>query len=898
MADPADDADDDVGLAATEVSDRRLRERPAADPLQRKVARAKIAGALFQTEERVTLGRYHLLELVGSGGMGVVWAAWDPELDRRVAIKLVKATMQAARDRILLEGQALARLSHPNVVPVFDVGVVEQQVYLVMEYVRGKNLRAYCKPPRTVREIVAVYRDAALGLAAAHRAGLIHRDFKPDNAILGDDGRVRVLDFGLARGADPPSATGAGDAATPPTGSALTRGAGTPRYMPPEQAAGGELTAAVDQYALCVSLREALVGREVRPEGAADKEADVPRWLEAICARGTAHEPAARFPSMDELVRALGRDPRTVWGRRIVVTGALGLAAGAFVVGNLRASGADAPRCVGGAAEMDAVWSAPIETALAGRLATLSAFAAEESPTVIANLGRYRASWQTAHRGACLAHDRGELAPQMYERTLVCLARSKFAFAAAVDVLETATAEQLGGALIAATGLPDASRCATDAALSTVALPPPQLADQVAAVAREVEDARMFALASHERAVPAAAAALDHARALGYAPLIARAEVSHGLAAAVTDRDVAATEFDHATTAALAAGDDPLAIEAFARVVFNSATSLATRIDFAARLPVMQPIAIRLGDAARFERALLYMNLGLAANAAGDRGAARTWFETSRVEIADGKLRLNPELAMLPSNYALTVDDPGARDRLIGETIDALAGLVGGTHPLTLKAEALRAMWTRNPARAYELLEPSCKRMQQLHGTTSRTDIGDCAYNLAALAIELDQRDVAHRWFAVSLAHVSPPAPRADLCATMLAVTGGRPAEAVRLAESWLRDHANAEGWMRYFVAEQHLAAGFAHEDLGRPAAAIASYRAALAIFDALMATVPATIARHRTRTQARLARLLAASDPARAAELATAASEWYRAATGYDAEVAALEPIRTAGSR
>ena len=237
-------------------------ERPNSDKLVRAVSRAKIASKLFAKTEQVKLGRYHLLEMVGSGGMGVVWGAWDPELDRRVAIKLVKAEMQAARDRILLEGQALAKLSHPNVVPVYDVGLVDEQVYLVMEWVRGKNLRAYCKEPHTVREILAIYRAAGEGLSACHRAGLIHRDFKPDNAILGDDGRVRVLDFGLARGEVKSTSqmSESGEKVVTPS-SDLTRGAGTPRYMPPEQAAGKELSPAVDQYAFCVSLREALSSR-------------------------------------------------------------------------------------------------------------------------------------------------------------------------------------------------------------------------------------------------------------------------------------------------------------------------------------------------------------------------------------------------------------------------------------------------------------------------------------------------------------------------------------------------------------------------------------------------------------------------------------------------------------
>src|SRR5690349_20182913 len=127
-----------------------LGARPEADRLARAVARTRIANQLFAKQEQVRLGRYHLLEMVGSGGMGVVWGAWDPELERRVAIKLVKATLAAARDRIQVEGQALAKLSHPNVVTVHDVGVVDELIYIVMECERGENLRAYCRAPRAL----------------------------------------------------------------------------------------------------------------------------------------------------------------------------------------------------------------------------------------------------------------------------------------------------------------------------------------------------------------------------------------------------------------------------------------------------------------------------------------------------------------------------------------------------------------------------------------------------------------------------------------------------------------------------------------------------------------------------------------------------------------------------
>ncbi|HEX7836872.1 MAG TPA: serine/threonine-protein kinase, partial [Kofleriaceae bacterium] len=341
----------------TAVASAQIGVRPEADRLARAVARTRIGNKLFAKDEQVRLGRYQLLEMVGAGGMGVVWGAWDPELERRVAIKLVKATIPAARERIQLEGQALARLSHPNVVTVHDVGVVDEQIYIVMEWVRGQNLRAYCREPRTVREIVALYRAAGDGLAAAHAAGLIHRDFKPDNAIRGDDGRVRVLDFGLAR--DELRSADGGEV----EGSALTRGAGTPRYMPPEQAEGRALIPAVDQYAFCVSLREALAGRN-----AGGVDADIPGWIQTIVARGTARDPGARFRSMAELLRALARDPATIWRRRLIVGGAVAAAAAAFVIGSLRASGGAIEPCTGAREEIARTWSPAARAQMAAHL--------------------------------------------------------------------------------------------------------------------------------------------------------------------------------------------------------------------------------------------------------------------------------------------------------------------------------------------------------------------------------------------------------------------------------------------------------------------------------------------------------------------------------------------------
>jgi serine/threonine protein kinase len=253
-------------------------------------ARTRCPG-LPPTAIGAAIGRYQLLEIAGIGGAGIVLCAWDPELERRVAIKVLQ-TAGHARESLLREGRLLARCSHPNVVSIFDVGVAraaadrdpgaEGLVYLVTEWIRGATLRAFAAARPGAIAVLRAYLDAGAGLAAAHAVGVVHRDFKPDNAIRGDDGRVRVLDFGLA---EAPGAAGAGPA----------RSSGTPRYMAPEQSRGSAATPACDQYAFCASLREALAATGGAPPA-----------LSRALARGLDPDPAARFPSLRALLDELG----------------------------------------------------------------------------------------------------------------------------------------------------------------------------------------------------------------------------------------------------------------------------------------------------------------------------------------------------------------------------------------------------------------------------------------------------------------------------------------------------------------------------------------------------------------------------------------------------------------
>jgi serine/threonine protein kinase len=300
-----------------------------------------------QLTKGAKVGRYVIGDRLGMGGMGVVYAARDPDLDRDVAIKVLRSEFARsnpdAAQRIAREAQAMARISHPNVVNVYDVGTLGDQVFVAMERINGKNLRAWLgDAPRTVAEILETFIAAGRGLIAAHDAGIVHRDFKPDNVLVGDDGRARVTDFGLAydhRVEDLEASTSSSEGATRPI-------VGTPSYMAPEQHAGGNADPRTDQFSFAVALYEALYGKRPFSGSTRDELADsvingrveaasssrVPSSLRSILLRAMSTKPGDRFATMTELLRALGRDrgrrPRRVAFAALI---ALSLVTVAFV---------------------------------------------------------------------------------------------------------------------------------------------------------------------------------------------------------------------------------------------------------------------------------------------------------------------------------------------------------------------------------------------------------------------------------------------------------------------------------------------------------------------------------------------------------------------------------------
>jgi serine/threonine-protein kinase len=325
-----------------------------------------------------TVGRYVVERELGRGGMGSVYAARDPELGRKIAIKLIHAERPGPSDpdrsraRLLREAQALARVTHPNVVAIYDVGTFEGQVFIAMEYVEGSTLTDWLAgEPRTPSEIVSMLVQAGRGLAAAHAQGVVHRDFKPDNVWIGSDGRARVLDFGLARATCPVEAEPPGTdlrvrdpTRSPPPTAALAgpltepgRFLGTPAYMAPEQLKRGPVDARTDQFSFCVALHQALHGElpfagkgasellaaiEQRRIAEGPNARRVPARVRRALRRGLSPDPADRFDSMDRLLVALERRPATN-RRRVATAGALALLAAAALLAQMERGGDGVP---------------------------------------------------------------------------------------------------------------------------------------------------------------------------------------------------------------------------------------------------------------------------------------------------------------------------------------------------------------------------------------------------------------------------------------------------------------------------------------------------------------------------------------------------------------------------
>ena len=509
------------------------------------------------------IGAYEITARLGAGGMGEVYRAADPRLGRDVAIKVLR---EGGHARLLREAQAMAKLSHPNVVVVYDVGLVEDRVFVAMELVEGDTLRGWLAArPRRPREILDAYLRAGRGLAAAHAAGLVHRDFKPDNVLVGRDGRVCVADFGLA---------GAAEAAVPAEPADSPRdtgaGAGTPAYMAPEQHAGDPVDARADQFAFAVSLHEALFGEHpfVGETTAAIVESMAAGRLRpargasrarAILERALAPSPADRYPDMPALLAALARDPRTLWWRALVFASVAGAAALAAMVLTTREPCAQDDAGLAGAWDDDA--RRAVESAF---LATGRAYALDSFEHAAAALDEYGAAWLAMRQDACRATNvRHEQSAELFDLRMACLARRRGELTALTGVLAAADVRTVDGAVEAIARLGRLEECADIERLRGAAPPPAaEIRSEVAALRASLDEIEALERAGRdEQALGPALAAAERARVLGYAPALAEAlAVLASVEQAAGDPRSEASYHEAIQAAARVGDDDRLAV--------------------------------------------------------------------------------------------------------------------------------------------------------------------------------------------------------------------------------------------------------------------------------------------------------------------------------------------------
>ncbi|HVE86318.1 MAG TPA: protein kinase, partial [Myxococcales bacterium] len=490
----------------------RLPAPATAKPGQDKEIKERVPTGTQYLEKGTRVGRYVIRDVIGVGGMGAVYAAYDPELNRKVALKVLRTRKRSGgqhisegRSRLMREAQAMARLSHPNIVTVFDVGSFEGEIYLAMELVDGTTLTQWlAEKKRTWKDTAKVFSFAGRGLAAAHAAGLVHRDIKPDNVLVGKDGRIRVMDFGLARPAGDPDEEEDGEISDPAIkersllNSPLTRKGilvGTPVYMAPEQFLNEPIDARTDQFAFCVALYEALYGAlpfqgdtvedlahaivAARLPALPPKRA-IPLVVHRVLRRGMRSEPKDRYPSMDRLLRSLE------WGihfrpRAAAAVAVAALAAFVVVVKPFQNA---SKLCPDNLPELAGVWDAPRQKAVeAAFAATKLPFAKDTFNSVQLALGDYARDWAAAKREACLAtRVRHEQSEDAFQLRAGCLDRRKRELDELVGLFLNVDPDLLQRSVNASSSLSPVRWCEDPAALAVPSSGPEQ-AEQRAKVA-------------------------------------------------------------------------------------------------------------------------------------------------------------------------------------------------------------------------------------------------------------------------------------------------------------------------------------------------------------------------------------------------------------------------------
>jgi eukaryotic-like serine/threonine-protein kinase len=585
------DVDSELGLLVRELAAPPPREEPEREP-----DRVLEPGTLIANH-------FEVVRKLGMGGMGVVYLAHDMRLDRVVAIKLLAprrseagTRREAGTARLEREAQAMAQLAHPNVVTVHEVGRHDDGVYVAMEFVDGGTARQWLNERvRSVAEIVELYLQAARGLAAAHAAGFVHRDFKPDNVLVGRDDRVRVADFGLARTwasgehsiVDPPSGPIYSESRSRPSIPQLTATdavVGTPGYMAPEQFSGRELGPAIDQFAFGIALFEALWNE--RPYGAlaswvataADLRVPargpagrVPGWLRELVLRTIELEPRRRFPSMQALVVGLERGRLRSRRRAIalVATTTFGVAVAAGIgVG----SSARADPCSDAEPIAAALWNQGFRDAIAGSVASDDPLTQRTWSVAEPMIDDWVVRWTEDRRESCIAtRVHGSQSEQLLDRSVACLDVRLAELRTLLEVLASEPRARANADTHAA-GLRETSSCRDRSYLLALVEPPtdPTVREEADRIAGELRRIRL-GLDDEQYDDPEGRLQLlaEDAQRTAYAPVIATVEIEIGRVALAHDqREEAGRRWRGAYFIARRASDDETADSAAVLLAF------------------------------------------------------------------------------------------------------------------------------------------------------------------------------------------------------------------------------------------------------------------------------------------------------------------------------------------
>jgi tetratricopeptide (TPR) repeat protein len=826
------------------------------------------------------LGRYLVVEAIGEGGMGKVLRAYDPKLRREVAIKRVRA---GGRDddgqlRLLREARAMARLSHANVVAVYDVEALPDGIALAMEFVQGGTLADWLAArPRSVADKLDALARAGEGLAAAHGVELVHRDFKPANGLVADDGRVKVTDFGLAKPAGPSSSSGALRSAPTRHGvdDDLTHAGtvmGTPRYMSPEQHAGDEADARADQYAFCVTAWEVLAGAQPFREKTLEdlvraKLRGPPPWPRAVSAprtviaalrRGLAPDPAARWPGMSALLAAIARGRAQVRNRRIgLAIGALALAVAAgFGVSELDRRRRIAA-CEDEGAAIASAWPGRHAEVHAGVIGTGLPYAEATWKKATPWIGQWAETWQHARTSACLAADVDRTLPaSLAERARTCLDLSRIRIETVLDRLAAGDPDAVQGAVAAVAAPPEIDACTDPARLERGSWPDAAQWDTVVELRRRLAHAAgLQAAGRYADAQTVAEAVLADAAATGFSPLLAEARLRLGTLHELRGHyEPAETELRAAYFEAATAGADRVAFESAARLAFTIGHRRMRPDDGLEWGEHARVLEARLGGEEPTLAANLSNNLAAVRRARGDLDEARRLHEHAlslREQVLGAS---HPDVATSLSNLALVRTDMGAyeeaaelharalalRESALGpehpnvasslDNLAAVRGVLGQRAEAKALHERALAIWESlgpdHPAIAVSL--SSLAQLEHAMGDDATAKVhAERALSIRERALGPDHPDVA-----MTL----------DIVGALRWHAGARDeARAIRQRSLAIRERALGPDHRQVAVSLMNLAS--IHAELAEPAEARALYGRALAIWQKTVGPAHAHVA-------------------------------------------------------